>query len=64
MTANHLCGGVNISDNDEYVICASQKQDFLDVLLGLGNVIYWLYCQNTNIPERLNYYLNYHNLHG
>lgn len=58
---------VNIGASDEYVIHAAQNQHLQNskvVLLGLGNVTYWLHCQNTNVAKRLDFYLNKHNLHG
>lgn len=35
---------------------------YSNVLLSLGDVIYWLHCQSTSISKRLNFYLSEHNL--
>lgn len=35
---------------------------YSNVLLSLGDVIYWLHCQSTSIYKRLNFYLSEHNL--
>lgn len=35
---------------------------YSNVLLSLGDVIYWLHCQSTSIYNRLNFYRSEHNL--